>query len=77
MNKLLVQQIESLIDNNGLGNVLLALEEVCDAKADHLEHSWQDGVSAAWWSNASYWVKNAYDMAFDREIQGAPKADAE
>lgn len=34
--------LEGLVDANGLSGVLDALAEICAAKAEHIETSWQD-----------------------------------
>jgi hypothetical protein len=41
--------IEQIVDLNGLANVLVTLSDICKAKADHLEHTYQDSRGAAWW----------------------------
>lgn len=48
--------LEAIIDRHSVSNVLLALETVCHAKADHLRSNWQD-------SRAGYgWTKMAHDI---------------
>ena len=60
------QAIEALVDQpGGLRAVLEALSAVCDAKAEHIRTTWQDHTSADWWTNASYWIDHAVDMAHD------------
>lgn len=47
------QQLESLIDDSSLAEVLAALVEICDGKAEHLSTNWQDGPGADYWLRAS------------------------
>ncbi len=44
--------LEALVDANGLANVLEALAELCDAKAEHVEANWQDVGLARLWRSA-------------------------
>jgi len=66
--KLLQEQLESLIDREGLDEVLTAIEQVCSDKADHVRTNWQDHKTADWWLNASYWAGEARDMSYDPEV---------
>ena len=43
-------ELEGIVDRAGLRNVLLALEAICFAKAEHLETNWQDPKSARHWA---------------------------
>ena len=43
--------LEGIVDHAGLRNVLYALEQICLAKAQHLEHHWQDAASAKVWAS--------------------------
>lgn len=54
----LEQQIEQLIDANGLATVLDAIARVCSEKADHIETNWQDSVAAKAWNIASGAISN-------------------
>ena len=46
---LLNEQLESLVDREGLSAVVGALVEICGLKAEHLESNWQDRLSALRW----------------------------
>jgi hypothetical protein len=43
-------ELEGIVDQAGLRNVLFALEQICFAKAIHLEEAWQDARSATVWN---------------------------
>ncbi len=42
-------ELESLIDLYSLTQVLQAIHDICEGKADHLEVSWQDTNAAKTW----------------------------
>lgn len=41
--------LEALIDKRGLENVLVAISEICGAKAEHIAINWQDADLARRW----------------------------
>jgi hypothetical protein len=43
-------ELEGIVDRAGLRNVLFALEQICFAKAEHLEEAWQDERTATLWN---------------------------
>lgn len=45
--------LEQMIDRNGLEHVLNALSVICAEKAEHLNTNWQDKVAARDWIKAS------------------------
>jgi len=45
-----LEQLESLIDSAGLNSVLMALSEICGAKAEHIATNWQDAHLAKRWA---------------------------
>ena len=45
--------LEHLVDSTSLSDVLAALAEVCDDKAEHLLSSWQDEPAAKAWQKAA------------------------
>lgn len=45
--------LETLVDAYGVHGVLDMLAAVCYAKAEHLEHAWQDSVSASAWRKSA------------------------
>jgi hypothetical protein len=49
----LAENLESLVDQHGLGPVLDNLHAVCDEKADHLASAWQDKKDASLWRRAA------------------------
>lgn len=58
--------LEGMIDRGGLGAVLEAIAAVCDEKAEHIRHGWQDQELARSWSKAATRVARAARDA-DRE----------
>ena len=47
------EALEALIDKHGLVHVLTGLELVCEEKAEHIRHNWQDRKTAACWDSAA------------------------
>ena len=47
------EALEALIDKHGLVHVLTGLELVCEEKAEHIRHAWQDRKTAAGWDSAA------------------------
>jgi len=45
-----VEALEKLVDKHKLSEVVYGLQSVCLAKAEHLEHAWQDYHAAAVWN---------------------------
>lgn len=43
------EQLERLIDSQGLGSVLTMIREICYAKASHTADNYQDVPLAKWW----------------------------
>lgn len=41
--------LENLIDKRGIEDVLIAISELCGAKADHIKVNWQDMQLALRW----------------------------
>ena len=44
--------LEALVDRHGLGNVVDMLGFICDEKAEHIAHNWQDASLAKLWIKA-------------------------
>jgi len=44
-----LQTLEALIDARGAEDVLIAISEICGAKAEHVESNWQDHALALRW----------------------------
>lgn len=42
--------LEKLVDSCGLSSVLMALSEICGAKAEHIATNWQDAQLAKDWA---------------------------
>lgn len=53
MNKDITEILENLIDKHGLLHVITGLELVCNEKAEHILHNWQDTKTAKVWNKAS------------------------
>jgi hypothetical protein len=47
--KLIEAELEQIIDKHGLAHVLLAIEQVCYEKAEHIRTNWQDRDLALRW----------------------------
>jgi hypothetical protein len=47
------EQLEALVDRTSLAEVIKALAEVCDGKADQARGNWQDEALAQAWAWAS------------------------
>jgi hypothetical protein len=45
-----VDELERLIDQRGIADVLMALSEICGAKAEHIAVNWQDAHLAKRWA---------------------------
>jgi len=45
-----VYDLEGLIDRRGIQMVLQQISEICEAKADHIAHNWQDTILAKRWA---------------------------
>jgi hypothetical protein len=48
-----VAALEAIVDEEGLARLLSHLEEICQEKAIHVEHSWGDQELALAWRQAS------------------------
>lgn len=42
--------LENLVDHRGISSVLMALSEICGAKAEHISNNWQDPYLAKSWA---------------------------
>jgi hypothetical protein len=43
------EELETMLDQSSLGDILAALAEIANEKADHLRSNWQDDVAAKSW----------------------------
>lgn len=43
------EDLERLIDRDGIENVLTAIGMICYDKSDHILSNWQDSATARWW----------------------------
>ena len=50
--------LEGLVDSAGLAIVLVALSNICNAKADHVREAWQDEALAARWEAAAVRIRD-------------------
>ena len=57
----LERALETLIDVHGLRTVLVILRDICDGKAEHLAHNWQDAAGETAWNRAAIVISNAAD----------------
>jgi hypothetical protein len=65
----LVETIEKLVDSqqDGLLHVVTAIELMCQEKAAHIEHNWQDKATARVWRLAA---RHTLNLARDIEKLG-------
>lgn len=47
--KELMIELESMIDSIGLQGIAILISEICNEKADHINHNWQDTELARTW----------------------------
>lgn len=45
-----LEHLERLIDIRGIESVLIAISEICDGKAEHIQVNWQDATLALRWA---------------------------
>lgn len=45
-----MSDLEALIDSRSIEQVLIAISEICGAKAEHVAHAWQDAALAKRWA---------------------------
>jgi hypothetical protein len=45
-----ITSLEKLIDRHGIADTLIALSEICGAKAEHIATNWQDAHLAKRWA---------------------------
>jgi len=50
--------LEALIDRHGLAIVLDTIAGICDDKAEHIRHTWQDANTARPWTWAAQRIEN-------------------
>jgi hypothetical protein len=55
-----------MVDKHGLTDVLVTLESLCDAKADHVAENWQDRQYARLWRRVA--VKLGLAVVASREV---------
>lgn len=51
------EQLEAIIDSHTLSDVLAALGNICDEKANHITENWQDRQTARPWIKAGSKLK--------------------
>lgn len=61
-------QLENLIDENGLSTVLDAISEICGEKAEHLHANWQDKNQANQWEKAQQYVDTCSNYVSKRGL---------
>ena len=57
-------ELEVMIDKSSLHEVLNALADICAEKADHIQSSYQDSVTAKPWIQASKKLTKLEDQVF-------------
>jgi hypothetical protein len=53
MNQEDCDELESLVDKNGLSGTLQALAQICSEKADHIRSSYDDDETADLWEEVA------------------------
>lgn len=51
--------LEGMIDSNGLTSVCDMIADVCRDKAEHLRTNWQDDATAKMWEHAAKAIETA------------------
>lgn len=65
--KTVADELEAIVDKQGLAETLRQLEQICYEKAGHVEEAWQDGALAKAWTKMG--GKVAYSAAKVEEIE--------
>lgn len=52
------EMLEAFVDQYGMANVLRALRDIADGKAEHIRANWQDVSLARDWERASVQLAN-------------------
>lgn len=47
------QKLEQMIDKYSVADVLIAIKDICDEKAEHIDMNWQDTQLANQWKKAA------------------------
>lgn len=45
--------LEDMIDNSSVSKTLALVADICAAKADHIQHAWQDEGTARVWDSVA------------------------
>jgi hypothetical protein len=57
----LIEHLETIVDDRGLLDMLIALECMCSEKADHLRVNWQDKSAAKEWDKMAVLIRKVAD----------------
>ena len=57
-------ELEAMIDAHGLGAVISAISDVCDAKAQHISENWQDESLANVWQEAANMLASDVQVSY-------------
>lgn len=68
LGPVLKDDVEDLIDQEGLIAVLVILVEICHAKAVHVRETWQDEPLAKKWEKAATVLSGVQDNRWVREV---------
>lgn len=60
--------LEAMVDVVGIANIFYALEHICDAKAEHLDHNWQDNINAKAWQRQANRCRKAALSAHGKTV---------
>lgn len=59
--KAVSEQLERLVDAEGLADVLSLLAEICEEKSAHVQENWQDEALARLWAGAGFEIQRLAD----------------
>jgi len=62
-----IDAIESAIDDGNVTQVLTAIGEICNGKAEHVATQWRDSVLARHWADLATIVDKAADKTWTKE----------
>jgi hypothetical protein len=62
-----IDAIESAIDTGNVTQVLYAIRDICNGKADHVAINWRDSVLARHWADLATIADKAADKAWTKE----------
>jgi len=62
-----IEAIEHAIDTGNVTQVLTAIRDICNGKAEHVATNWRDSVLARHWADLATIADKAADKAWTKE----------